>query len=231
MLEELQKCSDFTKKDLIERAAVTTQMVNYGYTALFGVKYHAKLAHIERKRMMIKRAIRSKLDGSLPAVKRLIKDAWPNYTVHDARKSARHCRVTMRAYMKLGGTDLDELREEELKMKGHRRVFDSVTARFVLRAEMKLSAKGRVMALRTEKSRLGKLAKIQFDERNESEWKPRKKRKARYDVDDEVKIERDWASKVRKANRIVTRSLDGDSTAEKSLRWATLILEEFHATS
>ena len=30
MLAELQKCSDFTKKDLIERAAVTTQMVNYG---------------------------------------------------------------------------------------------------------------------------------------------------------------------------------------------------------
>ena len=231
MLAELQKCSDFTKKDLIGRAAVTTQMVNYGYTALFGVKYHAELAHIERKWMMLKRAIRTNLDGSLPVLKRLIKDAWPNYTVHDARKSARHCRATMRAYMKLGGTDLDELREEELKMKGHRRVFDSVTARFIMRAGMKQSAQVRVMALRTEKCRLGKLAKIQFDERNELEWKSRSKRKARYDIDDEVKIERDWDSKVRKANRIVAKSLDGDTTVEKSLLWATSILEEFHATS
>jgi len=137
----------------------------------------------------------------------------------------------MRAYMKLGGTDLDELREEELKMKGHRRVFDSVTARFIMRAGMKQSAQVRVMALRTEKCRLGKLAKIQFDERNELEWKSRSKRKARYDIDDEVKIERDWDSKVRKANRIVAKSLDGDTTVEKSLLWATSILEEFHATS
>ena len=93
----------------------------------------------------------------------------------------------MRAYMKLGGNDLDLLREEELKMKGHRRVFDSVVGRFVLKAGLQQSAHDKLFALRTEKARLHQLAKVEFDKRRESDWKSMLKRKARYEVDDEVK--------------------------------------------
>jgi len=196
------KCSDFAKKDLIERTHVTAQMEEYGYIALFGVKYHAELAHIERKWMMLKRAIRQKLDGKLPTLKRLLKDAWPEYTVHDARKAARHCRDTMRAYMKLGGTDLEDMRAEELKMKGHGRVFDSVTDMFILKSGVRLTVEKRINALRTEKRRLSTLAKAEYDKRNELEWRAQSKRKARYDVDEATKIERDWDSKVRKANGV-----------------------------
>lgn len=228
LLAALQKCSDFQKQDLIGRAHVTAQMEEYGYIALFGVKYHAELAHIERKWMMVKRAIRPKLDGSLPTLKRLLKDAWGGYTVNDARKAARHCRATMRAYMKLGGTDLEDMRSEELKMKGHRRVFDSVTGLFIFKAGMQQSAQDRINALRTEKRRLHSLAKIEYDKINELEWKARLKRKARDDANDEVKIERNWDSKVRKANGILRRKLDGDTVSEQNIKWATKILDVFH---
>ena len=53
----------------------------------------------------------------------------------------------MRAYMMLGSSDLDSLREEELKMKGHRRggrVFDGVTGRFVMEAGLKQSVHDRI---------------------------------------------------------------------------------------
>ena len=228
LLEALQKCSDFAKKDLIERAHVTAQMEEYGYIALFGVKYHAELAHIERKWMMLKRAIRQKLDGKLPTLKRLLKDAWPEYTVHDARKAARHCRDTMRAYMKLGGTDLEDMRAEELKMKGHRRVFDSVTDMFILQSGVRLTVEKRINALRTEKRRLSTLAKAEYDKRNELEWRAQSKRKARYDVDEATKIERDWDSKVRKANGVLRKKLDGDTVSETNIKWATKVLEGFH---
>ena len=91
MVKVLQECSDFEKKDLIERAHVTEQMRGYGYIALFGVKSHAELAHIERKWMALKRLIRPKLDGKLPTVRRLLKDKFKLFTVGDARKATRHC--------------------------------------------------------------------------------------------------------------------------------------------
>ena len=229
MLLALQKCSDFQKRDLIGRAHVTAQMEGYGYIALFGVKYHAELAHNERKWMMVKRAIRGKLDGKLPTLRRLLKDAWGGYTVDDARKAARHCRATMRAYMRLGGTDLEDMRAEELKMKGHRRVFDSVTGNFILKAGMKQSTIDRICALRSEKRRLHSLVKIEYDQMKELEWKARLKRKARNDVDEHAKLERNWDSKVRKANGILRRKLDGDSVSDQNIKWATKILDGFHA--
>ena len=89
-------------------------------------------------------------------MKKLLKDAWPECTVHDARKAVRHCRDTVRACMKLGGADLDDMRSEELKMKGYRRVFDSVTDMFILKAGMRLTYmyEKRINAVRTEKRRL-----------------------------------------------------------------------------
>ena len=228
MVQALQKCSDFQKKDIIERAAVTAQMQSYGYIALFGVKYHAELAHVERKWMLLKRAIRSKLDGTLPTLKRLLRDAWPRYTVGDARKAARHCRVSMKAYMVLGNTDLDTLREEELKMKGHRRVFDSVVGRFVMRAGLQQSARDRIYALRTEKARVHRLAKQEYDKRKELEWGSMLKRRARHSISDEDKIERNWNTKVRKAGSVITKKIAGDIVPEQTIKWATNILEKYH---
>ena len=237
MVQALQKCSDFQKKDIdiIERAAVTAQMQSswqsYGYIALFGVKYHAELAHVERKWMLLKRAIRSKLDGTLPTLKRLLRDAWPRYTVGDARKAARHCRVSMKAYMVLGNTDLDTLREEELKMKGHRRVFDSVVGRFVIRAGLQQSARDQIniiYALRTEKARVHRLAKQEYDKRKELEWGSMLKRRARHSISDEDKIERNWNTKVRKASSVITKKIAGEIVPEQTIKWATNILEKYH---
>ena len=228
MIAELQKCEDFESKDLIGRAHATAQMKGYGYIALFGVKYHAALAHVERKWMMLKRAIRPKLDGKLPTLKRLIKDAWSGYTLDDARKSARHCRVSMNAYMKLGGTDLDLLRTEELKMKGHWRVFDSVAGRFVMKAGLQQTTKQRLDALCTEKARLNRLVKEGYDNGRELDWKSMLKRKARYDINNEVRIERDWDTKVRKANSLMRQHLVGEPISEKPLKWATNVLNTCH---
>jgi hypothetical protein len=226
MLKALQKCADFKPQDLIGRAAVTQQMRDHGYIALFGVKYHAELAHIERKWMMLKRMVRSRLDGGLPRLKRLLADAWPNYGVADARKAARHCRETMRAYMKLGGDDLDKLREEELKMKGHRRVFDGTVGRFILKAELKQSAMQKFFALRTECSRLHKLAKHEYNVRCEAAWTSRVKRIARDEVDEDTKDQRKLESKKRTAQGILKSKEAGDAVSDKRVKWAENTMNE-----
>ena len=67
----------------------------------------------------------------------------------------------------------------------------------------------------------GTLAKAEYDKRNELEWRARNRRKARYDVDEATKIERDWDSKVRKANGILRKKLDGDTVSKTNIRGAT----------
>ena len=217
----LQKCPDFAKKDLMERAAVTDQMKGYQYVALFGVKYHAELAHIERKWIQLKRIVRSRLDGSLPKLQRLIADYFKLYIVDDARKAARHCRETMRAYYKLGSLDLDTLRKEELKMKGHRRVFDSVTGKFVFSAGLKQSEQAKKMALRTERRRLCTKAKAAFDARKESEWQAQLRRTANHLASDTTKGERKSKTKIRKAEMIMREcEVEGANVSAKKAKWA-----------
>lgn len=122
MIPALQQCPDFSKLDLMARAHVTSVMRAKGHMAVFGVKYHAELASIERKWMEIKRRIRRKLNGKLATLKSLVCEAFTAYNVADARKAARHCRDTMAAYAKIGSdpASLRQLREEEIRMKGHR---------------------------------------------------------------------------------------------------------------
>jgi hypothetical protein len=47
-------------------------MAAQGYTALFGVKYHAELAWVERKWMFMKRNIRARLNGKMPRLRALL---------------------------------------------------------------------------------------------------------------------------------------------------------------
>jgi len=65
LVEMLQACPDFSKKTICERTYVTELCQKRGHVALFGVKYHAELAHIERKWMWLKQKIRPRLNGSL----------------------------------------------------------------------------------------------------------------------------------------------------------------------
>ena len=127
MIEALQTCADFSKLDPMARAHVTKQMADRGHLAVFGVKYHAELAWIERKWMELKRRIRRRLNGKLATLKSLLISEFSEYSIQDARKAARHCRETMRAYQ-ISGADpasLQRLKLEEVQMKGHRRVFDA----------------------------------------------------------------------------------------------------------
>ena len=97
----------------------------WDHVALFGVKYHAELANIERKWMHLKRRIRLDLKGEIGHLEVLLRKEWHGFTVHDARKAARHCRNTMRACQVLGDSVSLEILQEELKrQKSHRKVMD-----------------------------------------------------------------------------------------------------------
>jgi hypothetical protein len=72
----------------------------------------------------------------------------------------------MRAYQLIEDADLDRMREEELKMKGHRRVFDGVTAKYIMKAELQVTAAQKTHALRTERRRLLRLKKVLRQTRN-----------------------------------------------------------------
>ena len=65
MVAALQEFPDFSPKAEMDRARVTEQMAARGHVALFGVKYHTELAHIERKWMHLKRRIRPDLNGKI----------------------------------------------------------------------------------------------------------------------------------------------------------------------
>ena len=126
LVELLQEFPDFAKRNLITRAYVTEIFKAAGHVALFGVKYHADLAHVERMWMFVKAEIRPYLTGVYPACaecrctgwalwalqltirvlagaykecKRLVQEAYCKYSVHSARRNARHCRELMRAYL------------------------------------------------------------------------------------------------------------------------------------
>ena len=142
MVTALQQFPDFSPKTDQDRARVTEMMAGRGHMALLGVKYHAELAHIERKWMHIKRLVCAELDGKYGKLEALLRKAWPKYTVHDARMSARHCRETMRAYEALGdAASLELLQEEEKKQKSHRCVVDSADGLLKAKANIALSEK------------------------------------------------------------------------------------------
>ena len=133
----LMQSSDFTDKKKHERAHVYELYSALGYFALFGVKYHAELAHIERKWMYLKRFVRPYLDGKLTTLDKLLRKHWSRYTVDDARKAARYCRTTMQAYRALGDSaSLDTLRLEEQKQKYHRCEVHAETGKLMEKAQL-----------------------------------------------------------------------------------------------
>ena len=75
MVTALQQFSDFSPKIDQDRARVTEMMAGRGHMALFGVKYHAELAHIERKWMHVNRLVRAELDGKYGELEALLRKA------------------------------------------------------------------------------------------------------------------------------------------------------------
>ena len=139
-VKALMLSTDFSDKKKHERAHVYELYHALGYFALFGVKYHAELAHIERKWMYLKRFIRPYLDGKLTSLDKLLRKHWGNYTVHDARKAARYCRNTMSAYRILGdAASLDTLRAEEQKQKSLRCEVHGETGKLIERAKLPMN--------------------------------------------------------------------------------------------
>ena len=175
LVEALQTHSDFAKRTASERAHVTEIWRKALYECLFGIKYHSDFAHVERKWMFMKGGLRKELDGSClllflalifllagkwETLLGLVARSYKQYTVHDARRNARHCRDTMRAYDYIGNKEdlaLDEISALEKKYKGHRRVFDSVTNELMRVADMPRTAHQLKMAARTVKARSQKV--------------------------------------------------------------------------
>ena len=65
----LQTCEDFSPLKAYDKAYITQTMKERGHVCLFGVKYHAELAHIERFWMWLKQKIRGRLNGKLAKLK------------------------------------------------------------------------------------------------------------------------------------------------------------------
>lgn len=125
LVEALQKFPDFTKRDSIDRAHVTEIFKSNGHVALFGVKYHADLAHVERFWMHLKQQIRPHLTGKYSDLVTLIDEAYCKYTVHQVRRDARHCRELMLAYTEIANAaaqqlDLANLTSLAKEYKSHR---------------------------------------------------------------------------------------------------------------
>ena len=154
LVAALQEFPDFSTKSDMDRARVTEQMAARGHVALFGVKYHAELAPIERKWMHLKRRIRPNLNGKIGHLEVLLRKEWHRFTVHDARKAARHCRNTMRAYQVLGDSvSLDMLQEEQKRQKGHRKVVDAGDGLLKAKADIALTEKEKKNAVVLETRR------------------------------------------------------------------------------
>jgi len=181
-VKALSACSDFSAKKQHERAYVYELYGKLGYFALFGVKYHAELAHIERKWMYLKRFIRPYLDGKLTTLDKLLRKYWSHYTVHDARKAGRYCRTTMQAYRTLGDSaSLDTLREEEQKQKSHRCEVNSETGKLIQKANMPMTEQMRKQAANLTSRRewaVIRTARVKLSEgETESELRRRQKHK------------------------------------------------------
>ena len=114
------------KRDGSRTCDVTEQTAAWGHVAVFGVKYHAELVHVKRKWMLLKRRIRPELDGKLGKLERL--EALMRLLMRpDARKAARHCRNTMRAYGALeDNISLQTLAAKQKRQKSHQCVVDSM---------------------------------------------------------------------------------------------------------
>ena len=153
----------------------------WSYSTVFGVKYHAELAPIERKWMFLKQRIRRELNGKLCHLIDLVHREFTRYTVVDAQKACRHCRDTMAAYMALGQQEatLASLRDEEKKMKGHRRVFDSCDNMLKLKAEMVLTTREKATAQKVAEQRETISIHQQLDDRHAIEKKQYAARQAR----------------------------------------------------
>ena len=181
-VKALSQSSDFSAKKRHERAYIYELYGELGYFALFGVKYHAELAHIERKWMYLKRFIRPYLDGKLTTLDKLLRKHWSQYTVGDARKSGRHCRTTMQAYRTLGDSaSLDTLREEEQKQKSHRCEVHAETGRLIEKANMPVTDEMRKKAANLVRRRewaVIRTARVELSEaERESELRRRQKHK------------------------------------------------------
>ena len=114
----LEQDDDFSPKLLHEKSHVFEMMRDRGHCALFGVKYHAELAHVERKWMWLKNKIRPELNAKMPKLQELLKQAWSLYTIENARKDARHCRGSMAAYRTLHEKAAAEGETGEVQMSG-----------------------------------------------------------------------------------------------------------------
>ena len=138
MIQELQKCDDFKIKWEGDRAFITEFMDSRGHKALFGVKYHAELAWIERVWMWEKQLIRPRLDGTLPTLTKLLSKAHSSYKLHDCWKAARHCRDTMHAYQILAeqNLDLDAVEGVQKQYKGHRCAIDGADGVLKMKANV-----------------------------------------------------------------------------------------------
>lgn len=202
----LQRCADFAPRLAHEKAYAHELMAKEGHICLFGVKYHAELAPIERFWMWLKQKIRNYLDGTLPKLKHLIDQYYGQYTVFDARRAARHCRETLQAYEMLAqaGADMDltDLHKQEEKVyASHRRVFDTLTDTLKLAADMPVSAaaekKAEIMKTR-EEHKVVREKKIAKNQEDIAAMFRRQKRAQR--SDEEVKADKE-ASKKRKQQR------------------------------
>ena len=176
LVPALQQHSDFAKRSACERAHVTEIWSQAGYLCVFGVKYHSDFAHCERKWMFMKANLRNELNGVVSnsqqcltsfvlagkwdRLLQLVDRAYKQYTVHDVRRNARHCRDTMRAYETIGNkadTELNDITALEKKYKGHRRVFDAVTNELMMVADMPRTTEQIKVAMRTAKARSQKV--------------------------------------------------------------------------
>lgn len=203
MITALQQCDDFSKLDLTRRA-----------------HYHAELAWIERKWMEVKRRIRKMLDGRLATLKHLVCTALAAYTVTDARKAARHCRDTMEAYATIGSdpASLQQLRAEELKMKGHRRVFDSSDGLLKLKSGIQLTVQQQIQAHKTQTARRNKVLKAAYQQRSNDEWQSRQRRKHRM-KQTQTQIESSRVdSKIRKKKMLVSNNLSKQLTLKEFIQ-------------
>jgi hypothetical protein len=111
----------------------------------------------------------------------------------------------MRAYDLVTDADMDLIREEELKMKGHRRVFDGAVGKYVLKAQMQQSAKQKMVAIRTERRRLNDLTLDKKVLRVRTEHVSGNKRKALLRKSEPEKAAMKDASKKRKEEALKKR--------------------------
>ena len=194
----LAKHDDFTPRSAVDKAYVTELMGSFGYVALFGVKYHAECAWIERKWMRLKELVLPHLDGTLPKLHKLLKKHWKKFAISDAWKAARHCRETIRAYRILGNdVEMDGLEAARKVQKSHRKAIDSADGLLKEMAQLSLKEKEKRAAAKTLKRRENTAMKDKFFATHEAEFEAYKRRMARYYGDDEKRAAKNHEHKLK----------------------------------